>query len=75
VKGLVLLIALVVLVMILASLPVSVVSDTGASLTDSSIPDNEVTTSQTEASNSSASATITITMYAVAEEEGEGVHQ
>ena len=31
------------------------------SLADSSIPDNEMTTSQTEASNSSVSATITIT--------------
>jgi hypothetical protein len=45
-----------------------VVPDTGASLADSNIPDNEITTSQTEASNSSASATITITMYAVADE-------
>ena len=53
VKRLILLIALIVI------LPVLVVSDT--SLTDSSIPDNEVTASQTEASNSSASATITIT--------------
>lgn len=55
VKRLILLIALVVI------LPVLVVADT--SLTDSSLPDNEPTTSQTEAGNSSASATITITMY------------
>jgi len=47
-------------------LPVLVVLD--ASLADSSIPDNELITSQIEASNSSASATITITMYAVADE-------
>ena len=67
-KRLILLIALVVLVMILAGLPASVVSDTDVSLTDSNIPDNEITASQTETSNSSASATITITMYTVADE-------
>ena len=60
------LIPLIALVVILAGLPVLVVSDT--SLIDSNIPDNEITTSQTEATNSSASATITITMYAVADE-------
>ena len=65
VKRLILLIALVV---ILAGLPVLVVSDTSASLADSNIPDNDITTMRTEASNSSASATITITMYAVADE-------
>lgn len=43
-------------------------SDTGISIADTSIPVGELTTSQTEASNSSASATITITMYAVADE-------
>jgi len=66
VKRLILLIALVVLVMILAKLPASVVSDT--SLADSSIPDNEITTGQPEASNSSASATITITMTGILNE-------
>jgi len=40
-------------------------SDTVISVADVYIPDNEITTSQPEASNSSASATITITMYAV----------
>jgi hypothetical protein len=49
-----------------AKLPASAVSDT--SPMDSGIPDNEITTSQTQASNSSTSATITITMYAVADE-------
>ncbi len=44
-KRLILLIALVV---ILAGLPVLVVSDTGASPTDSNIPDNEITTSRTD---------------------------
>jgi len=68
VKRLIVLVALVVLVMILAGSSASVVSDTGASLADSKISDNKVTTSQTEASNSSASATITITMYAVDDE-------
>jgi len=65
VKRLILLIALVMLVIITAKLPVSVVSYTSSSLVDSNIPDKEITTSQTEASNSSASATITITMYTV----------
>jgi hypothetical protein len=46
------LIALVVLVMILAKLPALVVSKTSALLIDSSIPDDETITSQTEASNS-----------------------
>lgn len=56
----------IALVVILASLPVIVVSDT--SPTDSNIHDNEPTTSQTEASNSSASATITITMTGILNE-------
>ena len=66
VKRLILLIVLVVLIVILAGSSASAVSDTRVSLTDSNIPDNELTTRQTEASNSSASATITITMYTVA---------
>ena len=41
-------------------------SDTGISIADSGIPDNEVTSSVTR--DSSATATITITMYAVADE-------
>ena len=67
-KRLVLLIALVMLVMILAGSSASAVSDTNASLTVNNIPNNEITTSQTEASNSSGSATITITMYTMADE-------
>ena len=55
------LISLIALVVILASLPVLVGSDTSASLIDSSISDNEMTTSGPQASNSSASGTITIT--------------
>lgn len=41
-------------------------SDTAISIADTGIPDNDVTSSMSKASNSSASATITITMYAVA---------
>ena len=67
-KRLILSIALVELVIILAKIPASAVSDTSASPIDGNIPHNELTTRQTEASNSSASATITITMYAVADE-------
>ena len=62
------LILLVALVVILAGLSASVASDTSISIGDTNIRDNEIATSQTEASNSSASATITITMYAVADE-------
>ena len=51
------LILLTALVVILAGLSASVVSDTSASRIDSSIPDNEITSSQAGASNSSASAT------------------
>ena len=57
---------LVLLIVLVVILPVVVVLD--ASPADSNIPDNELNTSQTEASNSSASARITITMYAVADE-------
>jgi hypothetical protein len=55
----------VVLVIMLAKLPASAVSGTSASLIDGSIADNEVTPSQTEASDSSTSAAITVTMCAV----------
>ena len=68
VKRLILLIALVMLVMILAGSSASAVSDTNPSLADTGVPDNEITSSQTQVGNSSASATITITMYAVADE-------
>ena len=67
-KRLILLIALAVLVVILAGSSASAVSDTRVCLTESDIPDNEITTRQTEASNSSASATITITMYTMPNE-------
>jgi hypothetical protein len=54
--------------MILAELSVLVVSDTGASLINSNVPDNERTTGQTKATNSSASATTTITMTGILNE-------
>ena len=68
VKRLILLIALVVLVIMLAGSSASAVSDINPPLADSNIPDNEITTSQTEASNSSASGTITITMTGILNE-------
>lgn len=46
----------------------SSISHTRASIADTSIPDNEVTSSVTEGDNSSASATITITMWTVPDE-------
>jgi len=58
----------VVLVIMLVNLPASAVSGTSASLIDGSIAGNEVTTSQTEASDSSTSAAITVAMYATADE-------
>jgi hypothetical protein len=57
-----------VLVIMLAKLPASAVSGTGASLIDGSVAGNEVTISQTEASDSSTRVAITITMYAMADE-------
>jgi len=62
-KRLILLVALVVLVVILAGSSPSAVSDSDTSPTYSDISNNEMTTNQTQASNSSASGTITITMY------------
>jgi len=50
------LIPLIALIVIAAGLPVLVVSDT--SPTDSNIPDDEITTSQTEASNSFLNTTL-----------------
>ena len=59
------LIVLVVAVAMLAVLAATPASDTSASRADSSIPENETTTSRGEEGNASASAGITITMYAV----------
>ena len=57
---------LVIFASLLAALILFGLSD--AAISGESIPDDEITSSQIEASNSSASATITITMYAVDDE-------
>ena len=54
---------LIILAIILVGAVLFGLSDSAISIADTSIPDNEMTTRQAEASNSSASATITITMY------------
>ena len=59
---------LAIIVVLLAGVVLFGLSDAVISIADTSIPDNEVTSSVSKASNSSASATITITMYAVAHE-------
>jgi len=56
---------LVTLAIILAGLVLFGLSDTVISVADRSIPDNEVATSVSTASNSSASGIITIRMYRV----------
>ena len=62
------LILLATLVTILAILAASPASDSGASLAEGDVVEDDKTVSQTESSNSSASAGITITMYAVNDE-------
>lgn len=59
---------LAILIVVLISLLLSGLTDTTTSIADISPRDNEITTSQSEASNSPASVKITITMYAVADE-------
>ena len=62
---------LTILVILAILLLVSVLlglSDAAISIAGTGIPDDELTTSQTEASNSSASGTIMITIYAVGDE-------
>jgi hypothetical protein len=54
---------------LLAGLVLFRLSDTGVSIADTGVPNNEVTSSISKASNSSASATITITMYAMANDQ------
>ena len=63
------LIVLVTLLVILAGLVLSGISDTSISIADTNILDNKVSSGLSEADGSdSASATVTITMYAVADE-------
>lgn len=58
----------VILANILIGLILFGLRDTAISIADTSVPDSEVASRISKASNSSASATITITMYAVASE-------
>lgn len=62
-------VTLAALLLILAGLLLSGITDTSASIGDSSIPDDEVASGTGEASNSSGSDTITIRTYAVADED------
>ena len=55
-------IVLVTLLVILAGFLLSDVTGTSASVANTSIRDNKVTSSQSEGNNSTATATITITM-------------
>jgi len=56
---------LVILTILMAGLVLFGLSDTDISIANTLVPDNEVTSTISKASNSSASATITITMYTV----------
>ena len=62
------LIVLVILAVLMAGIVLLGLNDTGISVADTGIPNNEITASQTEAGNSSASATIRITMYTMPNE-------
>ena len=62
------LILLATLVTILAILAASPASDSGASLAEGDVVEDDKTVSQTESSNSQASAGITITMTGVMNE-------
>ena len=64
-KRLVIVVAITILI---AGLALSGLNDTRIAVADTSIPDNEVASSVSKASNSSTSATITITMYTVVNE-------
>ena len=59
---------LVILAILLAGSVLLGLSDTDISVADTDVPNNEVTSSVSKASNSSASATITITMTGVIDE-------
>jgi len=60
-------VASVAIAVLLIGLVLLGISDTRIAIADTGVPDNEVTTSRAEASNSSAGATITITMTTVAD--------
>lgn len=56
------LVTVIVLAILIVGLALSGLTDTRIAIADTSIPDDEITTLQTEETNSSATATITITM-------------
>ena len=60
-------VASVAIAVLLIGLVLLGISDTRIAIADTGMPDNEVVSSVSKASNSSASATITITMYTVAD--------
>ena len=62
------LVTIVVLAILIIGLALSGLNDTRIARADTSIPDDEVTSSASKSSNSSASATITIMKYSVADE-------
>ena len=62
------LVTIVTIAVLLVGLVLLGLSDTRITIADTSVPNNEVTSGVSKASNSSASATITITMYAVDDE-------
>lgn len=64
------LIFLVALTILLAGLVLFDLSDTAISIADTSVPDNQLTSNVSKASNSSASAGIRITMTGVLDEGG-----
>lgn len=59
---------LAILVILLVGLVAFGLNDTTISLADTGVPNNEITSSVSKASNSTAGAAITITMYAMADE-------
>lgn len=56
-------VVLAILVVVFAGLLLSGLTDNTTSVADTSVPNNEVASSVSKASNSYVSATITITMY------------
>ena len=58
----------VILTIVLIAIISARLSDSTISFGDTSVPDNEQTTSQIQASNASASATIMITMTGILDE-------
>ena len=62
------LVTIIATAILIVGLALSGLNDIRIAIADTGIPDNELTTSQTQASNSSAGATITITMTGILDE-------